>query len=620
MSRNSTHINLYKLRSETVCGYHWTVFSGGRGSYSFTTIRTVFYLPAALERTYFITYLPKLNTTCSVSCLIALHAIRTTGTMTVILGRTLFVLLFIFRVSQSAYIHSTPYTRFHSRKVDNSQSSSTVHNATIDCGDWTFLYETTSHCQGDLKQLANYGYPWSTYASHKKSKNNPNLTDRVNIRQALGDALDSLNHVCHIHDRSRTCLDESGIPGYCATSLDGASLGLSLQIDFQFICHHQRRDENLVRSLQCLYATRLLAMLYFHIADRCRGVGILDDVMTRYKNAYFYTLDIKPIWLETAVPVLYCLPTSVISTCIKDVIAENCGTVTADFVQNYLFFTQEWFDHILRSAGIKLNICEYNISSDMVVSRPLIPTKGIGGPLGTVSVHPKHRISISRLLESTAPGTALNTVFGKYVLHILHSLSGEELCTTENAYAAYLACVLSSDDNSETSKFNIIQFAHQIAGPLSHGTQCNRLEQFTECWNLLQEICGPKIRGFKQHATLMVESCKIQSEMTTAGCHWQDMLLPYYIQSSRVTVWPTAAQCLVNPMSLDDVHYTRFNSVINDLDTVISFLQPALKDISKKCGSQYAERVRLLLNKLHYLQGDALKYTFSFTDGLLPTN
>ncbi len=75
----------------------------------------------------------------------------------------------------------------------------------------------------------------------------------------------------------------------------------------------------------------------------------------------------------------------------------------------------------------------------------------------------------------------------------LHGLVGEELCTTVHASLAYTACVVSSDDKSEKSKFNIVQFAHQIIPYVYHGIHCNRLEQFTACWNLLQEICGPKV-------------------------------------------------------------------------------------------------------------------------------
>ncbi len=96
-------------------------------------------------------------------------------------------------------------------------------------------------------------------------------------------------------------------------------------------------------------------------------------------------------------------------------------------------------------------------------------------------------LGISRLLEITSPGTALDTVYGKAMLTYLHRLSGEELCTTMNAYDAYAACFLSSDDMSENSRFNILQFAHQQLAIIYHGAQCSRLDQFTACWNLLDQ-------------------------------------------------------------------------------------------------------------------------------------
>ncbi len=126
--------------------------------------------------------------------------------------------------------------------------------------------------------MADYGYPCYPYGSRRYSKNNLNAPDR---NTNLNDALDSLNDVCYVKDWSRTCLEESVIYDCCLITGVASGLRLDLQINFQFICHHQRRDENLVRSIQCLHAKRLMVMLFFHIAERCRGVGTLDDMMTQ---------------------------------------------------------------------------------------------------------------------------------------------------------------------------------------------------------------------------------------------------------------------------------------------------------------------------------------------------
>ncbi len=145
--------------------------------------------------------------------------------------------------------------------------------------------------------------------------------------------------------------------------------------------------------------------------------------------------------------------------------------------------------------------------------------------LSLVKIWRYEQVAISRLLENTAPGTPLDTVWSKYILAYLHTLSGEELCIPHSAGAAYSACVMSSDNKAERSKFNILQFAHQLLWLSYHGSHCSRLEQFTSCWNLLQEICGPKVWGLEQHATLLVEGCKIQSEMLHVGCPWQDIVV-----------------------------------------------------------------------------------------------
>ncbi len=147
-----------------------------------------------------------------------------------------------------------------------------------------------------------------------------------------------------------------------------------LQTVFQFICHNQQRDENLVHSLECLHETRVLAMLYFHIANRCRGMGILDDIMRRKKNLYFYTLGFKPDRGGGHIPRLYCLPRSVISTCIRGIIEDHCGASTADFVQKYLVYLQHWFGQALKSVGFESNICDLDISSDVVPNRLPIPS------------------------------------------------------------------------------------------------------------------------------------------------------------------------------------------------------------------------------------------------------
>ncbi len=423
------------------------------------------------------------------------------------------------------------------------------------------------------------------------------MCDRTN---RLRDALDPLNNVCYIQDRSRTCLEETGISDYCLAEVEDS---ITVQFDFQFMCHHGHRDENLVRSLECLYDSRVLAMLYFHIADRCRGMSILDNIMTRNKNAYFiYSISTLPLII------LYYLLKSVIFTCIRDIVDDHCGKMTADFVQDYLVYIQDRYAKALQSVGLDSNICDLDISSDILPSR----TPGLSGQANT---------GFSTLLKTTPPGTALGTIQGEYLVTVLHRLSGEDLCSTENVIFAYYACVMSSDDTAEKRKSNILQFAH-LTLPifLYHGAHCNRLEQFTTCWNLLRDICKHKVQGFEQHATLLVEGCKIQTEMDSVECQWQDILLPHYIQASHTTVWPTVAHCLNSPLFIDNGHYSNFNSVMDDMDTLISLLQSGVEEISRKCSPRSANKLRALFKKIRSLQYDAAVYRNELMKAMLPYN
>ncbi len=172
--------------------------------------------------------------------------------MLVLSARTLLlILLFMIRASTGSVISSTPYSTVERKIVGTIQQSNNVHNATAHCGDPLLVPKIAFQCQRGLYNLEEYGYPWSPDSSHRRT----NVTDRNTIR----DALDSLNNVCRVQERSQICLKESGIGDFCL-----ATTGFqNVQIDFQFICQHQRRDENLVHSLQCLHDTRVLQCYTF---------------------------------------------------------------------------------------------------------------------------------------------------------------------------------------------------------------------------------------------------------------------------------------------------------------------------------------------------------------------
>ena len=184
------------------------------------------------------------------------------------------------------------------------------------------------------------------------------------------------------------------------------------------------------------------------------------------------------------------------------------------------------------------------------------------------------KLYISSLLQMTLPGTALDTVYGKYILDYLHSLSEEKLCTTPNAGVAYAVCVMSSDYKDEKNKLNSYSLLINWRGLHAMGLSVadwNSLQHAGTCYSRSENL-----RCRDRNSTLLSwwKDAKMQSELDTVGCHWQDMLLPHYIQVSHVTVWPTTGHYLKNSMYLEDDYYGTFNTIMGDLDTLISLLQP----------------------------------------------
>ncbi len=223
------------------------------------------------------------------------------------------------------------------------QHNGSVHNITIDCGNWTQMKATLLGCERNLIRLYPQGYPWSLGNRHR-SFSSSNLKD----------SLDSLDETCHIAESSRTCREQSGITDYC---LGTVAAFVKTEMEFHFICLRHPRDENLIRSLQCLRDTRVLVMLHFHIGNRCfQGMDMLDDLMARMNNAYFYKCDV-PVW-EPIILQFACFPKQVIFTCIRTVIDEHCVAMTAELVQDYLLYLREWVGRALQSAGLPFNICE----------------------------------------------------------------------------------------------------------------------------------------------------------------------------------------------------------------------------------------------------------------------
>ncbi len=444
-------------------------------------------------------------------------------------------ILFLLMIGTQIYASKNRY--FHKQDNANAEPNhypqSTTHNVTTDCGDRSNVIAAVIICQRPVIHLTTKGNIWLNSDIHMGVGNIHNKAR--NGSGNLGDSLDSLQHACSIHQRSQQCLYEHGIRDYCLSYVSS----LNIQTVFQFICQNQTHDRNLIRSLQCLRDKQLLVMLYFHILDHCfQGMDILDDLVNRVKNAYLYMLDVNgPSDMPKINTLLYCIPRHVISTCVAEIVDYLCGKQSSELVQNYLLYNQDRYEQLMKSFGISTKICEYSTHSH---------TSAIKLPPMEISARRDKPLIFVRKFEITAPGTALDTVGGREMVAELQTRTWQEICSDLfTLHGAYQVCLMSSSDKQERTKFNILQFAQTLMPYIYYGTRCLRLNQFTACWNQLQDICGPMTRGFANHAMLFVQGCKIQSEMDAVGCHWQDMLLKYYIQASRVTVWPLTRKAYI---------------------------------------------------------------------------
>ncbi len=499
----------------------------------------------------------------------------------------LLIMLLIVKGMDSYAIHSRSRHKFNRERVRTNGTSQPPYNATIDCpGD---TRDIIWKCEGGLYNLTQAGYPWSGVYNDSRKKQSLNNT--------VKDALDVLNHVCDTADRAQACIRHSGIQDYCMLE---AWLSSDEIPSFPFICQPQYRNENLLHSLQCLHDNRLLTMLYFRIGSQC-GIGILDRIIRGRKNVFWYRINVSPVIPMPDIMPMLCLPKDVISTCVR--VENQCGNMAAVLVQDYILYLQGWAARALESARLDPDICHHDVDST-----------GADTYMSSQYARPSHiqpasspYTQLLRLAKEGTPGSALDSVWGRPVVGYLERI-GDKICYDETSlFASFYVCLLSSEDTSARSRFNILQFSHQII-PLfdNHGSSCTRVTHFIECWKLLQETCGSRVRGLALYATLLIEGCKIQNLMDNIGCHWQDMLIWHYMEASRRTAWPFVSQASHNPMWLDKSVYN-VKTVQKDLGKVISLLQPGVDEIASKCGREPAVGLRRLLHKISYLQNDALK-------------
>ncbi len=498
------------------------------------------------------------------------------------------MLLFVKGI-HSYFIHSRSMQKFVRRRVQTNGTSRPPYNATVNClARYINSMVMCFRCGDRLFFLTVLGYPWRGF--HKY------LTKKQNRNNTLKDPLDFLNHVCDTAGRAQTCLQDRCICDYCFVSYtDRTVSGSSLIPSFSFICQPQYRNENLLHSLRCLHDNRLISMLYFRIGSQC-GIGILDRIMKGNHNVFWYGLNVSPPSAALFAFPLLCVPNDVISTCVRVIVENQCGNMTAVLVQDYLLYIQAWAEQALLYVGLDPDICHHDV--DITTSDTYMPPQyDISGS--------SPNTQLLKLAERGAPGSAMESIFAQGFVRTVKKWKDGNFCITKVLRASVQICLLLSEDTSARSKFNILQFSHQIRPKFAyHGSSCTRLPLFTECWKLLQETCGPRVRGFALQATLLIEGCEIQTLMDSIGCPWQDMLIWHYMEASRKTAWPFVFQGLYAPLHLDN-QPDNVKNVLNDMGKVIALLQPGVDEIKDKCGSEPAAHLWRLLNKIRYLQKDA---------------
>ncbi len=479
-----------------------------------------------------------------------------------------------------------------------------IQNETVDniCPSGTA--DKITHCRKTLDETASMGFPWTRslwempVGSHK---HNP-----------LKDILSNLNHICQLFSRFQNCISEQSIIDYCL--MIPPNQKLMLKVTFDFICNVEPRNENTFRSLQCLYDTRVMSLLYFHIGNECPdGPEILDNQMKVFKTAFFYTLDIPAAFCKRNNPPVIIdalnLPTAVARGCVKDIVERRCGELTGRLIVQFIEFLKKQNANALVQVGLSPLPADPDhipkFQNNMSPSTALHTFCNSSGNLAA-RLHGLEdpRLELTRILLEESAGTALDTVAGKRLLDNLNELmNSTQPCSLKLLGLQFEVCKLFSIDKSEPPKYSILQAGHRFHYALGFGTQCSRLQDLMFCWNLTKEVCGPATRGFEHDIILQNESCHMQEYMESIECEWQDTMFDFYIQASRHSLWPTALQS-GKPLYLDRQTFM-LQEVTNSQHHLIYLLQAGVERIARICGQGAADRLLEVYRKLNYTLADA---------------
>ncbi len=147
------------------------------------------------------------------------------------------------------------------------------------------IRKAIQRCEQNMRDPVMNGFPWCVSSQMHDSHLGPS-------QDIVGDPMDCLNHVCEVFDEFQDCLAHKSIPGVCVLS-DSAS-ALRVDINFNFICHRQKRSTDLIHALQCLKQTRDLELLMYRMAER-HGPGFADAYAQGNKNALWRFLNAESL-------------------------------------------------------------------------------------------------------------------------------------------------------------------------------------------------------------------------------------------------------------------------------------------------------------------------------------
>ncbi len=445
------------------------------------------------------------------------------------------------------------------------------------------------------------GFPWGYNKTHQHEQEEQS-------RSNMGDPLDPINYTCAEFDAYQTCLEYNHIPDECLFTPGGGAF--SINVLFDVICHIEKPSINLLRSMECLQKSRVVDLIEFHLANRYDS-AVLDRERQGRKNAFFTFMNSETLLNMSIVPNvvatsiaggLVCLEERGLVQYIPEIVSRNCDNYAVRLVKRYFAEYRQTFTVVAKKIGFS-DVCNNHAQVKRVPTRNLAE-QGFAPDLGKLGT----KEEFEQFLERWASGSALDTIFGKYLLGRIKEIPVKAMCDIHNLDLEVSTCTLATEDKEEISRFNVLYAAHSENLFSHHGPPCQRLDILRSCWNLLASICGEEyLRYFNHTFTLIIGSCGIKREMEDIPCQWQDTLYKYYIGASEGgNLWPTGYNLLRRPMELQSgTHF--MGELLKSASSLFYSLKESTSEIGKRCSQTPADSIRIFFRDLNYEAFDLYK-------------